>query len=40
MSEIKHEAAATEVNPAGEIIKDYKFGFHEEEKHAFRTKRG
>lgn len=41
MSEmIKREPAATEVNPASEIVKDYKFGFHETEKHSFRTKVG
>jgi Fe-S cluster assembly protein SufB len=40
MSEIRREPAATEVNPAGEIVKEYKFGFHEPEKHAFRTKKG
>jgi Fe-S cluster assembly protein SufB len=40
MSEIRREPAATEANPAGEIVKEYKFGFHEEEKHSFRTKKG
>lgn len=40
MSEIRREPAATEANPAGEIVKEYKFGFHETEKHSFRTKKG
>ena len=40
MTDIKREPAATEVNPAGEIVKEYKFGFHEQEKHTFRTKKG
>ncbi len=40
MTDIKREPAATEINPAGEIVKDYKFGFHETEKHSFRTKKG
>ena len=44
MPEIKREPAPTEsvaeVNPASEIVQDYKFGFHETEKHTFRTKKG
>ncbi len=32
--------ATAEVNPASEIVKEYKFGFHETEKHSFRTKIG
>jgi len=40
MSEIKRSPEAAEVNPAAEIVKDYKYGFHEPEKHAFRTKKG
>lgn len=37
---ILREPAATEINPAGEIVKEYKFGFHEQEKHTFRTQKG
>ncbi|MBI3831405.1 MAG: Fe-S cluster assembly protein SufB [Planctomycetes bacterium] len=37
---ILREPAAAEVNQAGEIVKEYKFGFHEEEKHSFRTQKG
>jgi Fe-S cluster assembly protein SufB len=44
MTDIKRDPAATEpvaeINPASDIVKDYKFGFHETEKHAFRTKKG
>src|SRR3989337_3811949 len=29
-----------EANAAGGIVKDYKFGFHEQEKHTFRTGKG
>jgi Fe-S cluster assembly protein SufB len=41
MTDILHEpTAAPEVNAAGEIVKEYKFGFHETESHTFRTKKG
>ncbi|HYF49649.1 MAG TPA: Fe-S cluster assembly protein SufB, partial [Planctomycetota bacterium] len=42
MTDIRREPSATEstVNPAAEIVSDYKFGFHEKEKHAFRTDKG
>jgi len=44
MPEIKREPSPTEsvadVNPASDIVQDYKFGFHETEKHTFRTKKG
>jgi Fe-S cluster assembly protein SufB len=37
MSDAKTE---TTTNPAAEIVREYKYGFHEPEKHAFRTKVG
>ena len=37
---ILREPAAADVKDAAGIVKAYKFGFHEEEKHAFRTKKG
>ncbi|HEY3318861.1 MAG TPA: Fe-S cluster assembly protein SufB [Planctomycetota bacterium] len=42
MADIKQEPApaTAEANPASEIVKEYKFGFHETEKHSFRTKVG
>jgi Fe-S cluster assembly protein SufB len=40
MSETKLETGAVAVNPAADISTEYKFGFHEEEKHTFRTKIG
>ena len=41
MSELtKDTAALGTANPAGGIVSEYKFGFHEQERHTFRTKRG